>query len=67
VLKKEFIKLIDDDATVLEQAPMINAANKGEMMAFKHDGFWQCMDTKRDVDYLNDIWSLKENKWNFIS
>lgn len=67
VLKKEFIKLIDDDATVLEQTPMINAANKGEMMAFKHDGFWQCMDTKRDVDYLNDIWSSKEHKWNFIS
>ena len=67
VLKKEFIKLIDDDATVLEQTPMINAANKGEMMAFKHDGFWQCMDTKRDVDYLNNIWSSKEHKWNFIS
>jgi len=67
VMNKRFLDFIEGDLTILEQEPLINAAKKGEMMAYNHDGFWQCMDTKRDVDYLNSIWSSKENRWNFVA
>ena len=57
VMKPEFIDLIQDDSTILENDPLEKAAQLGELMAFKHRGFWQCMDTKRDMDHLNNLWS----------
>jgi len=66
VFKKEFLNCIEDDSTVLEQAPLINATSDNQLMAYAHDGFWQCMDTKRDVDFLNELWTHKKNKWRFI-
>ena len=56
-MKPEFIELIQDDSTILENDPLEKAAQLGELMAFKHRGFWQCMDTKRDMDHLNNLWS----------
>ena len=59
VMKSEFIDLIDNDYTVLENDPLEKAAELNELMAYKHEGFWQCMDTKRDRDLLNEIWTKK--------
>ena len=64
VMKKEFINQIEGDHTVLENEPLEKIAKMGELMAFKYDGFWQCMDTKRDRDLLNIKWSEILNKAN---
>ena len=56
--------LIDDDSSILEKDPLENASKIGELMAYKHEGFWQCMDTKRDKDYLEDL--LRQGKLDFI-
>ena len=63
VIQPEFLDLIDGDDTVLEQEPLEKAASMGELMAYKHEGFWQCMDTKRDRDYLNNLWKRDEAPW----
>ena len=60
VMNSKFINLINNENTILENEPLEKAAELGELMAFKHNGFWQCMDTKRDRDYLNKVWSEKK-------
>ena len=65
VMEPEFFKSIKNDSTILEQKPLENVAKKGELAAFKHEGFWQCLDTKRDKDKLNEI--LRKKKLNFES
>ena len=56
VVEPEFFNLIEGDSTLLEREPMEKAAKMGELMAYHHDGFWQCMDTKRDVELLSSLW-----------
>ena len=51
VIEPEFFDFIKDDQTILERNPLENVANQGQMCAYKHEGFWQCMDTKRDKDF----------------
>ncbi|MDC0195481.1 glucose-1-phosphate cytidylyltransferase [Candidatus Thioglobus sp.] len=63
VVQPEFFDLIENDATVLERDPLETAASMGELMAYKHDGFWQCMDTKRDRDMLEDLWKSDLASW----
>ena len=48
---------------MLEQEPMRDLADRGEMMLFKHDGFWQCMDTFRDYKLLNGLWNADDAPW----
>ena len=57
VVNPNFLDLIQDDQTLLERSPMETAASIGQLEAFKHDGFWQCMDSKRDRETLEKIWS----------
>ena len=57
-----FFKFIDGDSTYLEREPLEKAVKEGELCAYKHDGFWQCMDTKRDKDNLEEIY-LKADQW----
>jgi glucose-1-phosphate cytidylyltransferase len=52
IIEPEFFDLIEGDSTFLEREPLEKAAKLGELMAYQHDGFWQCMDTKRDHDLL---------------
>ena len=52
VIQPEFLQFIRSDDTVLEKEPLETASRLGQLMAYKHDGFWQCMDTKRDRDFL---------------
>jgi glucose-1-phosphate cytidylyltransferase len=46
-----------------EHAPMEKLAGDGELYAFKHEGFWQCMDTARDLKYLEDVWQTDKAPW----
>lgn len=63
VIQPEFFDLIADDSTVLEREPLEQAARMGELMAYRHNGFWQCMDTKRDRDTLEDLWQSGNATW----
>ena len=63
VLQPDFLNLIDDDATILEKEPLEKATAQGELFAFMHDGFWQCMDTSRDRDTLNNFWESQPPPW----
>ena len=51
------------NSTILEREPLETIANLGELMAYKHEGFWQCMDTKRDKDYLENMWENNLAPW----
>ena len=63
VFNREFFDLIDDDETLLEREPLERAAQMGELKAYKHEGFWQCMDTKRDHELLQKMFDAKEAPW----
>ena len=63
VIEPSFFDLIENDETVLEHDPLEKAAAMGELMAYKHHGFWQCMDTKRDRDMLEDLWKEDLALW----
>lgn len=62
VIEPSFFDLISGDSTFLEREPLEQAANMGELMAYRHEGFWQCMDTKRDYELLESLW-LKGAPW----
>ena len=63
VVEPEFFQLIQDDSTILERDPLEEAARRGELMAYLHDGFWQCMDTRRDHDSLEEMWRSGNAPW----
>lgn len=63
VIEPEFFELIKEDRTILEKRPLEQAAQMGELMAFRHEGFWQCMDTKRDRDNLEELWNSGKAPW----
>ena len=55
VIEPKFLKFIRNDGTYLEREPLEMATKKKQLAAFKHEGFWQCMDTKRDRDQLENL------------
>ena len=63
VLSPKCLDLIDDDYTIWEHEPLANLAHMGELMAFEHNGFWQPMDTLRDKNLLEDLWSSGNPPW----
>jgi glucose-1-phosphate cytidylyltransferase len=63
IIEPEFFDLIDNDQTILEREPLEKAAAMGELMAYHHDGYWQCMDTKRDRDHLEELWESGKAPW----
>tara|TARA_Y100000590_G_scaffold34957_1_gene38038 strand:+ start:12528 stop:13229 length:702 start_codon:yes stop_codon:yes gene_type:complete len=63
VMQPDFLKYIKNDNTILEQEPLENVASKNQLAAFKHEGFWECVDTKRDLDLLRDQWKKRKIKW----
>lgn len=65
VLQKAFVPryLSTDKDLFFEQAPMHRSMEDGEMAAFAHEGFWQCMDTPREYQLLNDLWKRGEAPW----
>ena len=63
VLSKDVMDLIKDDETLWEKEPLEALAKDGQLAAFKHDGFWQPMDTLREKIYLEELWRSKEAPW----
>ncbi len=63
VCQPEFFDYIDGDDTVLEKKPLETVAKLGELMAYKHTGFWQCMDTVREKEQLEKMWSSNNAPW----
>ena len=63
VMEPEFLKFIKNDNTYLEREPLEAATKKGQLIAFRHEGFWQCLDTKRDMNRLNKILNSKKIKF----
>ena len=63
VIQPEFLNYIENDNTILERSPLEQVAQLGELVAYRHDGFWQCMDTKRDHDMLEEIWKNGDAPW----
>ena len=57
------IERIEQDSTTWEREPLDGLAKDGELVAFKHDGFWQPMDTLREKFYLNELWSTGKAPW----
>jgi glucose-1-phosphate cytidylyltransferase len=63
VLSPRVIDLIDGDATTWEREPLERLAELGELKAYRHEGFWQCMDTLRDKTLLEDLWASGHAPW----
>jgi glucose-1-phosphate cytidylyltransferase len=63
VFEPEFFDFINDDSTILEREPLENLSNQSNLMAYKHSGFWQSMDTIRDRTVLEAISADKNTPW----
>ena len=63
VLEPEVIDYITEDATVWEEEPLQKLAHDGQLSAFKHDGFWQPMDTLKDKNKLEKLWQSGQAPW----
>lgn len=63
VLEPKIFDYIAGDSTVFEREPLERIAAEGQMMAYKHNGFWQCMDTMRDKEKLESLWAGGKAPW----
>ena len=63
VCKPEVLNYIVGDSTTFEQEPLSDLAAEGQLMSFKHDGFWECMDTLRDKTHLCELWDSGVAPW----
>jgi glucose-1-phosphate cytidylyltransferase len=63
VMQPDVFRYIADDSTTLEREPMEKLAGEGQLVAFKHYGFWQAMDTLRDKTHLEDLWGSNKAPW----
>jgi len=63
VLEPEVFNYLEDDTTVFEQGPMKQMAADGQLVAYQYDGYWQCMDTKREMDKLNELIDSGKAPW----
>ena len=63
VLSPKVLDAIDGDQTIWEQGPLMGLAEKGELMAYEHEGFWQPMDTLRDKHLLEELWASGKAPW----
>ena len=63
VMNPKILNYIDNDSTILEKEPLEKMVSMNELSAYKHSGFWQCMDTKRDKDRLEEIYNSGSVPW----
>lgn len=63
VCQPEFFDYIEGDSTTLERTPLENVAKNGQLAAYKHNGFWQCMDTVREKEQLEKLWATGNAPW----
>lgn len=66
VLKADVFDYIEGDQTSFEGEPLERLAREGELASYRHEGFWQCMDTARDRDYLNSLWDAGNAPWTLL-
>ena len=59
----EIFDYLEDDYTILERYPLERLAKEGQLMAYQHDGFWQCMDTIRDKILLEERYKNSQTDW----
>jgi glucose-1-phosphate cytidylyltransferase len=67
VLEPAVADYIEGDQTLWEKSPMEMLAADGQLAAYRHERFWQCMDTLRDVQLLNTLWAKNEAPWKIWS
>lgn len=63
VLNRKVFDYIENDLTTFEREPLERLAAEGQLKTYRHEGFWQCMDTVRDRDYLNKLWDEGKRIW----
>ncbi len=63
VLEPAIFDIIEGDSTVFEKEPLEYVSAMGELKAYKHNGFWQCMDTKREMEKLEALWNSGKAPW----
>jgi len=64
VFNRDFLQCLStDNACDLEFGALQRMCRDRELMTYKHEGYWQCMDTARDVEYLNDLWESGKPPW----
>lgn len=67
VLEPQVLEYIDGDETMWEHAPLVNLAKDGQLMAYQHTSFWQCMDTLREKHILENLWNSGNPPWKIWS
>ena len=63
VLQPEIFDFIEGDSTIFEKSPLETLSGRGDLMAYYHKGFWQCMDTQRDKQQLEELWNNGKAPW----
>ena len=63
VFNEEIFQYLDDDSTILEKSPLERLTKENQLMAYKHSDYWQCMDTIRDRDNLEKLYTSNNAPW----
>lgn len=63
ICEPKVFEYINGDSTVFEKEPLVRLAEEGELIAYKHEGFWRCMDSQRDRTVLVDLWESGQAPW----
>lgn len=63
VLNSKIFDYIENDSTVFERESLVKLAEEGELMSYRHKGFWQCMDNKREMEMLEELLALGKAPW----
>lgn len=63
IFEPEIFNYLNGDSTILERYPLESLANEGKLCAYKHEGFWKCMDTQRDKELLERLWKENKAEW----
>jgi len=63
VMNTKIFDYIEGDTTVFEKDPLERIASEGQLMAYRHDGYWKCMDTQRDMEELQKQWESEKAPW----
>ena len=63
VLEPEIFSYLESDATVFEREPLMRLAKENQLASYMHTGFWQCMDTKKEHDLLEEMWQSGKAPW----
>ncbi len=63
ILNRRIFDLISSDQTILEREPLETLSREGQLSAYKHTGFWQCMDTLKEKNYLENLWDSGMAPW----